>query len=66
MKVAGEAIKATLLGGEDMTNLYNFGADALEVINELLEAFGGLPTILLAVATALTKVYQPQVASFLS
>jgi hypothetical protein len=48
-----------LLGGDDLTDLYNFGAGALEVINELLEAFGGLPTILLAVAAALTKVYQP-------
>lgn len=66
MKVAGEAIKTTLLGGDDLTDLYNFGAGALEVINELLEAFGGLPTILLAVAAALTKVYQPQLASFLS
>jgi len=59
MKVASEAIKATLLGGDDMTTLYNFGANALEIISELLEAFGGLPTILLAVATALTKLYQP-------
>ena len=66
MKVASEAIKTTLLGGDDLTDLYNFGAGALEVINELLEAFGGLPTILLAVAAALTKVYQPQLASFLS
>ena len=66
MKVAKEAIMTTLLGGDDLTNLYNIGAGALEIINELLEAFGGLPTILLAVATALTKVYQPQIASFLS
>ena len=66
MSVATQAIKATLLGGDDLTDLYNFGAGALEVINELLEAFGGLPTILLAVAAALTKVYQPQLASFLS
>ena len=66
MKVATESIKATLFGGEELKGLYDFGAGALEVIAELLEAFGGLPTILLAVAAALTKVYQPQVASFLS
>ena len=66
MKVASEAIKTTLLGGDDLNKFYNFGAGALEVINELLEAFGGLPTILLAVASALTKIYQPQVASFMS
>lgn len=66
MKAAKEAVKATLFGGDDLRGLYNFGAGALEVINELLEAFGGLPTIMLAVAAALTKIYQPQVASFLS
>lgn len=66
MKVAGEALKSTLLGGDDLNKFYNFGAGTLEVINELLEAFGGLPTILLAVAAALTKIYQPQVATFMS
>ena len=66
MKVASEALKTTLLGGDDLNKFYDFGAGALEIVNELLEAFGGLPTILWAVAAALTKVYQPQVASFMS
>jgi hypothetical protein len=45
------------LGGDDLTKVYNFGSKALEIVNDLLEAFGGLPTILLGVAAALTKVY---------
>ena len=66
MKAAGEELKALIVGGDDLIPLYNFAGDALEVITELLEAFGGLPTIILGVATALTKLYQPQIASFVS
>ena len=66
MKAAGEELKALIVGGDDLVPLYNFAGGALEVITELLEAFGGLPTIILGVATALTKLYQPQIASFFS
>ena len=66
MKAAGEELKALIIGGDDLIPLYNFAGGALEVITELLEAFGGLPTIILGVATALTKLYQPQIASFFS
>lgn len=66
MKTAGEKIKSTLLNEKDLKGLYNFAEGALNTVAELLEAFGGLPTILLAVAAALTKIYQPQVASFFS
>ena len=66
MKAAGEELKALIVGGDDLIPLYNFAGGALEIITELLEAFGGLPTIILGVATALTKLYQPQIASFFS
>ena len=66
MKAAGEELKALIIGGDDLIPLYNFAGGALEVITELLEAFGGLRTIILGVATALTKLYQPQIASFFS
>lgn len=66
MKAAGEELKALIVGGDDLVPLYNFAGGTLEVITELLEAFGGLPTIILGVATALTKLYQPQIASFAS
>lgn len=66
MKAANEELKALIIGGDDLIPLYNFAGGALEVITELLEAFGGLPTIILGVATALTKLYQPQIASFFS
>ena len=66
MTASAEKVKDTLLSGDDLIPLYNFASGALDVVNELLEAFGGLPTILLAVAAALTKVYQPQIASFFS
>ena len=63
LKTATEAIKTTLLGSDDLIPWIDGAAKALEIINDLLEAVGGLPTILLAVAAALTKVYQPQVAN---
>lgn len=66
MTASAEKVKSTLLDADNLKPLYNFASGGLEVINELLEAFGGLPTILLAVAAALTKIYQPQVASFFS
>lgn len=66
MKAASEELKALIVGGDDLIPLYNFAGNALEVITELLEAFGGLRTIILGVATALTKLYQPQIASFFS
>lgn len=66
MKAASEELKALIIGGDDLIPLYNFAGGALEIITELLEAFGGLPTIILGVAAALTKLYQPQIASFAS
>ena len=56
--------KASLLGTEDMSKAYNFLEKFITVINDLLDAFGGLPTIILMVTTALTKMYQPQISSF--
>jgi hypothetical protein len=57
MKAAAEEFKTLVLGGEDLIPLYNFAGGALEMITDLLEAFGGLPTIILAVAAAITKLY---------
>lgn len=66
MKAATEELKALIVGGEDLTPLYNIAGKTLNVVAELLEAFGGLKTILLGVAVAITKLYQPQVANFMS
>jgi hypothetical protein len=57
MKAAAEEVKSIIIGGEDLIPLYNFAGGALEIISELMEAFGGLPTIILGVAAALTKLY---------
>jgi hypothetical protein len=59
MKAAAEELKTLIIGGDDLVPLYNFAGKTLEVITELLEAFGGLKTILLGVAVAITKLYQP-------
>ena len=66
MKASAETVKSTLLSADDLKPLYKIAAGGLDVINELLEAFGGLPTIILAVVAALSKMYQPQLASFMS
>ena len=58
--------KAILLGSDDMVKVYGSLEKFLGVTNDLLEAFGGLPTIILAVVAALSKMYQPQLASFMA
>ena len=65
-KAAEEALKNSLAGAKDLKGYYNFMADFLEVIGDILDAFGGLPTLILAAAAALTKLYQPQIVSFFS
>ena len=66
MTASAEKIKSTLLDGDDLKGLYDFAGGFLDIVAEMLEAFGGLRTILLGVAVALTKMYQPQLASFMS
>lgn len=66
MTASMEKVKSTLLDGDDMKGMYDLAGGFLDLVAELLESFGGLRTILLGVATALTKMYQPQIASFMS
>lgn len=66
MQAAGEKVKSTLLSPDDLKPLYEFGEKGLEIIDKLLKSFGGLPTIVLGLAAALTKTYQPQIATFFS
>jgi hypothetical protein len=53
------------LGTDDLVNIYDLGTDTLEVVADLLEAFGGLRTIIPMVVAWLSKMYQPQLATFL-
>jgi hypothetical protein len=57
MTAAGEKIKSVLLGADDLMPLYDFGADALTLVADLFEAFGGLKTILYAASAALLTMY---------
>ena len=66
MQASAESLKALLLGGEDLKGYYSFMADFLEIITKLVDSMGGLPNILIMIATALAKTYQPQIASFFS
>ena len=58
-----EEIKNTLLDENDLIPLLETANDFLGVVQDLLDAFGGLPTILAAVATILTKIFSTQIAS---
>ena len=66
MEASAESLKGLLLGGEDLKGYYEFMTDFLDIITKVLDAVGGLPTILAAVAAALLKVYQPQVGTFIA
>lgn len=66
MTASLEGLKAALIGSDDVTAVYDVLAGGVEVVNTLVESFGGLRTILLAVVAAFSKIYQPQIASFLS
>jgi hypothetical protein len=57
MQASADSLKAVLLGGEDLKGYYSFMADFLEIITKLLDSLGGLPTILLGIATALAKTH---------
>ena len=57
MSAAAEEIKTILVGGDDMAKLYDKLATALEWVGEFIEAFGGLPGIILMASAALTKMY---------
>ena len=64
LKTAKEGIRASLFGGEDLKNMYDWGSGALEVLGDLVEAFGGLRGILLLASSALVTLYQPQISTF--
>lgn len=58
-----EEIKNSLLDENDLVPLLNFAEGFLNVVGDLVDAFGGLPGILTLVASGLLKIYGPQVAS---
>lgn len=58
-----DEIKNTLLDENDLIPLLEIANDFLTVVNKLLDAFGGLPTILWAITAALTKMYSASIAS---
>jgi hypothetical protein len=59
LKVAKEAVKSSVFGGDskDLTGFYNMSSKALEIIAELIEAFGGLRGILWTVGAVLINLY---------
>lgn len=58
-----EELKTLIVGGEDLSKLYNMIGGFVEVFNDVFESFGGLETIFLGVSAALLKMYQPQVVT---
>jgi hypothetical protein len=59
MKASAETLKGMMLGGNDLKGYYDFMSELLDVVVDVVEAIGGLPTILAAVSAALLKIYQP-------
>ena len=64
-RVAAEALKQSLITGDEMKGFYEGLAKITDFATKLVEAFGGLPGILSLIATKIGALYQPQVAEFL-
>ena len=63
VNAALETIKRNLLNENDLVPLLNVAEGFLTVVGDLIEALGGLPSILLIVTSGLLKMYGPQVAA---
>lgn len=66
MQAALEGTKSSLLQADDMKGVYDTLENLISFGNKLIDSFGGLKTILLGAAAALTTFYQPQIANFMS
>ena len=62
-KAAGEALISALMDEDDIKNFYKSLTGIADFVTKLTKAFGGLEGILLMVANALMKMYQPQIAT---
>ena len=63
VKATLEEIKNTLLDENDLVPLLNFAEGFLGIVNDLLQAFGGLPGILTTIGALMLNIYGPQVAA---
>lgn len=66
MQAALEGVKSSLLQADDMKDVYDTLENLISFGNKLIDSFGGLKTIILGAAAALTTFYQPQIANFMS
>lgn len=65
-KAASEALSAALMDEDDIKDFYKATTKMIEFVTDLVDAFGGLEGVLLLVASVLTKLYQPKIATFMS
>ena len=65
VEAAFEKVKNTLLDENDLVPLMNAGEKILIFVNDLVEAFGGLPGILTLASSILLKMFSSQTAGFL-
>ena len=61
--VAKEGLIQSLFDGDSIKTFYKSMNGIMEFAEKLTESFGGLKGILLLAASALTKMYQPQIAT---
>ena len=61
MTTSAEKLMSTLLDGDTLKPFYEAASDILEVVNTLVESFGGLPGILTTVASLLLKGSQQKI-----
>ena len=66
MQESFNQLKKSFWQEDDSKKLYDSLAKIGEIATDLMESFGGLETILLAAATALMKMYQPNIVSFIN
>jgi hypothetical protein len=65
VEAAFEKVKNTLLDENDLVPLMNAGEKILVFVNDLVEAFGGLPGLLTLASSILLKMFSSQTAGFL-
>jgi TP901 family phage tail tape measure protein len=61
---SAEGIYDSLFNSKEMKGFYDGLSDIFEVVESLVDAFGGLPGILTLAGSLLMKMYQPKIADF--
>ena len=62
VRAAAEAIYSNLIDDEFFIDLLDFGADALNMIDKIMDSLGGLPGILSVISAILLKTFKGKIA----